>query len=163
MAGVVAYYDYKSIPGTNNIIPPKTIGRVVEELFCSGTVRYYHQPVGIVVATSQLIAQEAASKVKIFYTTPKNKPLLTIQDVLTAKATDRITVLTTVTATSKGQDTKQIIKGKFYMKQQYHFHMELQCCQVIPREDNLDMYPASQFLGFPQSSASYILNIPENK
>lgn len=102
MDGVVAYYDYKSIPGRNEIIPIVDNYPVVEELFCSGTVQYYDQPIGIVVATSNLIARQGASKVKVYYSSPKGKPLLTVQQVLQAKATHKITHQSTISPTRKG-------------------------------------------------------------
>lgn len=102
MPGVVAYYDYKSIPGRNEIIPLADNYPVVEELFCSGTVKYYDQPIGIVVAKSFLLARQGASKVKVYFNIPKEKPLLTVQQVLKAKATSRITHQSTISPTKKG-------------------------------------------------------------
>lgn len=102
MTGVVAFYDHTSIPGTNNVIPPQAGGIVVEELFCSGLIKYYHQPIGIVVANNHKVALEAATRVQVYYTNPTEKPLFNIADVLAAGATDRITVQTSVTATDKG-------------------------------------------------------------
>lgn len=102
MTGVVAYYDYKDIPGENNITPAIAGYVVVEELFCSGTVKYYHQPIGIIVANDQMLAVQAASKVKVFYTAAEKKPVLTIQEVLNANAKDRIKEQTTIVASGKG-------------------------------------------------------------
>lgn len=82
--------------------PVEETSTVVEELFCSRTVSYYHQPVGIVVANSHLLALQAAEKVKVFFDRPKEKPLLSIVDVLNANAKERIKVLTTVVASKKG-------------------------------------------------------------
>lgn len=77
-------------------------GTVTEQLFCNGKVQYYHQPIGIIVANSHYLAMTAAKNVKIYYTTPKGKPLFNIKDVLAAQATERITVRTAVKAKSKG-------------------------------------------------------------
>lgn len=41
--------------------------------------------------------------------------------------------------------------------------MELQCCQVIPTEDSLDIYASTQWMELTQMSASNILNIPGNR
>lgn len=105
MSGVEAYYDHKSIPGDNNVMPSNgfILPTVVEHLFCTGTVLFFHQPVGIVVANDEFLAIEAAKKVKIYYSTPPQKPLLSIKDVLKAKANDRITDQTTVVASRTGK------------------------------------------------------------
>lgn len=58
---------------------------------------------------------------------------------------------------------KHVIKGTWFTKAQYHYHMEVQCCQVIPIEDGLDMYPSTQWMDLCQLATSYILNIPMKK
>lgn len=83
-------------------MPPAAGCTVVEELFCSGKVLYFHQPVGMIVADKSWTAIQAAKKVKIYYSDPMSKPLLNVPDVLNAKATDRITPQTTVVAKTKG-------------------------------------------------------------
>lgn len=103
MTGVAAYYDYKDIPGQNNVIPSRIGFLQVEELFCSGKVAYYYQPIGIVVANKQELALQAANKVKVYFTSPKTKPLITIQDVLNANAKERILEQTTVVASKTGK------------------------------------------------------------
>lgn len=103
MNGVEAFYDHNSIMGANNIQPQAAGFMVPEELFCSGTVKFYSQPIGIIVANSQRLALNAASKVKVYYSTPETKPLLNIQDVLNNKATDRITHQTSIVASKKGE------------------------------------------------------------
>lgn len=102
MTGVVAFYDQTAIPGQNNIMPASGGLMVPEELFCSGTVKYYHQPIGIVVANNQTLAWQAAERVKVYYSAPSVQPLVTIKDVLEANAKDRITHQTTVVASKKG-------------------------------------------------------------
>lgn len=63
----------------------------------------------------------------------------------------------------QGNDVKHVVKGTWYAKEQYHFHMELQCVQVIPKEDGLDIYPATQWMDLNQIAISNVLNIPMNK
>lgn len=53
-----------------------------EELFCSGTVQYHSQPVGITVAKSQEIAEKAADLIEICYNKGKEKPVFTLRDIL---------------------------------------------------------------------------------
>lgn len=62
-----------------------------------------------------------------------------------------------------GVDVKHVIKGKWNVKHQYPFTMEVHCCQVIPNGDNLDIYTTTQWMDMTQLSASNVLNIHMNK
>lgn len=86
MTGVVAYYDKNDLPGPNTILPPilpPFAPLVYETLFCDGTVQYYFQPVGVIVAETPELAEKAAKLVKIKYEKGP-KPFLTIQQILEA-------------------------------------------------------------------------------
>lgn len=104
----MAYLDKNDIPGPNTFIPDdaNTILNpqvtIEEEVFCSGTVRYYHQPVGLIVAVTRKIAHEAANMVKISYR-PGPRPYTTIRQILQSNITSRINNEMTVRATSKGR------------------------------------------------------------
>lgn len=163
--GVVAYYDKKDIPGKNSFTPKEAgfLFVVDEEIFCSGIVKYYFQPVGITVATSQEVAEQAAELVKISYIEGKQKPLLTVRDILKAGAKDKIVEEGKVEAKSKGTDVKKVLKGTFDISWQYHYQMETQCCLVVPVEDGLDMFPATQTMNFAHVAAAKMLDIPANK
>ena len=68
MPGVVAFFSAKDIPGTNNFMPMKMMpGTEEEEIFASSIVRFHHQPVGVIVAESLELANEAAEHVTITY------------------------------------------------------------------------------------------------
>ncbi|EFA11446.2 uncharacterized protein LOC656938 [Tribolium castaneum] len=160
--GVVAFFSSDDIPGRNNFTPKETNSlffSVEEEIFCSGLVQYYNQPVGLVVATSQELAENAASLVRVTYNAGK-APLLTIQDVVKAK---KESLDTEIGPKSRGKDITHVLKGRSELSCQYHYHMETQCCSVVPTEDGLDMYPSSQWLDLSQTSAATTLNIPINK
>lgn len=97
---------------------------IKEELFCSGKVQYYDQPVGIVVANNHQVALEAAKKVSIYYSPPLDKPLLTVPEVLNAAdAKERIEPKTTVKATKK---------GKIPLRRLNKFHLFQSTIQVKP-------------------------------
>lgn len=70
---------------------PESPFNVKEELFCSGVVQYYSQPVGIIVADSQELAERGSELVEIKYKYAEEKPLLTIRDVLKAQKYERLT------------------------------------------------------------------------
>ncbi|CAH0550925.1 unnamed protein product [Brassicogethes aeneus] len=165
---VVAFYGKQDIPGENNFTPSMAwnLFAFKEEVFCSGTVQYYDQPVGIIVAKSQEVADKAAEIVKVNCTPPISEPLLVIKDVLKAPADvqkKKIKHLTDLVAKRKGNSIKKVIKGEFYVGPQYHFHMEVQCCAVIPVEDGLDVHSSTQWIDGTQLGVANVLNIPANK
>ncbi|CAH1116797.1 unnamed protein product [Phaedon cochleariae] len=162
--GVVRFLDKRDIPGSNTFMP-KTAGyQVEEELFCSGEVQYYAQPIGLIVAVDQEVAWNAAKLVNVKYKPPTTKPYLDVRDVVKAGVKDRITHQTTVVPNGKGTDVKHVVKGEFFLGQQYHYHMEVQCCNVIPTDDEgLDIYPSTQWMDANQMGAAAALNIPTNK
>ncbi|XP_018569701.1 xanthine dehydrogenase/oxidase-like [Anoplophora glabripennis] len=163
MKGVVAFLGKDDIPGQNTFTPKTKDFQIQEELFCSGKVQYYDQPIGIIVAKDQDVAVEAAELVEVTYSPPKRKPYLTIKDVLNAKDKSKIHHQITVIPKDKGTDVKHVVKGNVFLGLQYHFHMEVQCCNVVPTEDGLDLYPSSQWMDAAQLACSAVLNIPMNR
>lgn len=164
MAGVAAFYGKDDIPGRNTFMPIAAGQTVEEELFCSGTVQFYAQPVGIVVATSFELAERAADLVKLSYSAPSKKGLLSIQAVLDAKDQSRISQKSDFNPTKKGGDVKKTIKGTFYVEGQYHMHMEVQCCVVVPYEnDTYDVFAATQWPNVAQAGVATVLGLPLSK
>ncbi|KAF2904753.1 hypothetical protein ILUMI_01423 [Ignelater luminosus] len=171
--GVISFFGAKDILGPNSFVPSNTnypegfippgLHLVPEEVFCSGTVKYYFQPVGIIVAKTQELAERAADLVKVTYNPSTKKPLLTVREVLAANDPNRVSEEASMKATSKGNDVKHIIKGRYDMTPQYHYHMETQICCVIPNEGNLDIYPGTQWMDIIQTSVASILKIKENR
>lgn len=74
---------------------------IPEELFCSGIIRYYYQPVGLVVAVSREIAVRASNLVKITYS-PGPNAYFDIREILSNNVTDRIHHDMSSNATSRG-------------------------------------------------------------
>lgn len=103
MKGVVAFYDHHDIPGKNTFTPKEIYFPIEEELFCSNIVKYYSQPIGCVVATSQDIADKASEIIEVTYEESGKKPMLTVRDLLRENATDRI---------KDGDEVKPTTKGK---------------------------------------------------
>lgn len=68
MPGVVAFYSAKDIPGANTFMPAKMfLVMAPEEVFCSSEVKFFGQPVGIVLATTNEIANMAADLIDVIY------------------------------------------------------------------------------------------------
>lgn len=103
MEGVVAFYDKSDIPGKNTFTPEILQFTKYEELFCSGTVLFHSQPIGVIVAVTHNLAQKAADMVEISYSEGKEKPLYTIRQILNANATQKIIHEKTISPKRKGK------------------------------------------------------------
>lgn len=158
--GVVAFYSAKDIPGTNSFVDVG-FGYEVEELFASDTVRYYDQPLGMVVALSSDIANRATSKVKVMYSNGSDVVMPTLQDVFAHSQLDRIHSITP----SKLKEIKLsgaadiTAKGIFDIGLQYHFTMEPQTCIAVPFEQGLQVWSTTQWMDHTQSVISKMLQI----
>jgi xanthine dehydrogenase/oxidase len=158
----VAFYSKDDIPGDNNFTPTDMFP-AMEEIFCSGRVLYYEQPVGILVGNSMGILGGASDLVEITYDPPTVAPLLSVRQILAAGRTDRIQEIRTINPSRKGDDIQHVVTGSFDIYHQYHFHMETQCCNVIPNEDGLEIYPSSQWMDQIQLAVARMLKIQNNK
>lgn len=119
----MACYTSKDVPGDNTFIPknvnyppidhPPTVYPRYEEIFCSGVVQFYFQPVALVVAETHELAERGARMVKVAYTSSAKKPLLNIREVLKAGAKDRIEPEASLKPTRKG---KAMVYQKVFLK-----------------------------------------------
>ncbi|GBP91385.1 Xanthine dehydrogenase 2 [Eumeta japonica] len=164
--GVVAFYTAKDIPGKNSFVP---VGALLiqeeEEILCSKIIKYFGQPVAIIVANREKLANKAANMVKVKYATiNKNKPLLTIEDVLKSpEKKARVVNNKTVEPTARGNDIKCIVTGEYTIESQYHYFMEPQTCVVKPTEDGMEVHSATQWLDLTNTAISEALNVPANR
>lgn len=159
--GVVAFYSAKDVPGLNSFSPVDDLFFLKnEEIFCSGEVQYYNQPVGVIVAETQHIADRAANLVDVTYSNVK-KPVIDVKEAV--KDPNRLSLYTSVTATNKGTDVSKVIKGSMTIYQQYPFCMETLCSVSIPSEDGLEVHAATQLSMGVQVAISRALNMPLNK
>ncbi|XP_022827163.1 xanthine dehydrogenase 1-like [Spodoptera litura] len=163
LPGVLAFYTYKDIPGLNSFTPSDGQGGVTsanEEILCEGDVKYNGQPIGIIVAETQNLADRAARLVKVKYTnicTP-------ITDIKVAKEdSTRNTLFTSADATTTGSDVHKIITGSNVVHGQYHFPMETMVSVVRPTEEGLEVHLASQWMDGAHTMISRALKIDQNK
>ncbi|XP_071634820.1 uncharacterized protein [Temnothorax longispinosus] len=166
MKGVVAFFTAQDIPGKNLCISAASQLMMLindELLFAEKEVLCAGQPVGVIVAETHNLANEAAKLVEIKYTeTLKRKPVITVEDAIATKDETRFMHSMSVPAKKKGKNVKHTIKGVFQAGPQYHYPMETQACVCIPAEDGMDVYPTSQWPDLIQVSIANVLGVKNN-
>ncbi|XP_068627626.1 aldehyde oxidase 1-like [Battus philenor] len=159
--GVVAFYTAKDIPGVNSFTPAGALlSPNVEELLCNGKVKYYNQPIAIVVAKTRQIADRAAKLVTVKYRNVR-KPLLDIK--IAKNDASRTTLFLDIPQTDRGVDVTKVIKGSNTIYGQYHFCMETLVCVTRPTEEGLEVHSATQWMDGLQVATSRALNLQQNK
>ncbi|XP_034131067.1 xanthine dehydrogenase [Drosophila guanche] len=162
--GVIAFYCAKDIPGANTFSDP-SFGYQPEEIFCSGLVRHSEQPAGVVVALTADQAQRAAALVKISYSQTNSdfKLLPSLKHVFASGTPDPSRII--AVAKSKLEEVTfsdkpdMEVRGIFDMGLQYHFTMEPQTTVVIPFEDGLKVYSATQWMDHTQAVIAHMLQM----
>lgn len=105
--GVVAFYSAKDIPGKNLCVAAANKMFILtddELLFAEEDVAYAGQPVGVIVAETQALANEVAKLVEIKYKEKlTRKPVLTIEDALATQDQTRFQLTYNSTAEKKGR------------------------------------------------------------
>jgi xanthine dehydrogenase/oxidase len=109
LKGIVAFYGAKDVPGKNVMISKDSQEMLMtndEILFAENDILYSGQPVGVIVAETHNLANEAAKLVEIEYSEPnKRKPVLSIEDALAANDKSRIQHSMNVPAQKKGENS----------------------------------------------------------
>ncbi|OQV23095.1 Xanthine dehydrogenase [Hypsibius exemplaris] len=153
--GVTRVLVASDIPGANNIGP---LPNDPEELLASKRSLYAGQPVALVVATSQDIAERAAKLVKISYYDVKT-PTLNCRDAIKNQS------YVTVPGLSVGDADKAIagaankIEGELEIGTQNHMYMETEDAVTFPTEDGLNVECGTQWIYGTQISASQCCGI----
>ncbi|XP_050685719.1 uncharacterized protein LOC126980172 isoform X2 [Leptidea sinapis] len=162
--GVVAFFTAKDIPGRNTFTPLELPAQESEEeILATKKISYYGQPVALIVAVDQTLAVQASSLVKVAYKKSKAKPVLSVTDAL--KSPDkakRIREDANVTATDRGTDITKVLKGNFYVPDQYHYTLETQSCTVSNTRRGLVVRSATQWMDAVQVAVAKSLNMPSN-
>jgi xanthine dehydrogenase/oxidase len=164
--GVVAFFSAKDIVGKNTFMPENYMFVVEpEEIFCSSKVLFFNQPIGIIVAQSFKVANEAANLVKVVYVddTKEQSIKTSIRDVKNDPL--RTHVYQEYCKDSDAETTDKFthsINGTFEMGGQYHFSLETQTSLCIPIEDGIDVYSSTQWMDLTQIAIAEMLNIRIN-
>ena len=159
--GVIAFYTYKDIPGLNSFTPADFgFTSTNEEVLSEGTIRYHCQPIGIIVAETQNLADRASRLVKVKYSNV-TKP---VTDINVAKEDPtRNTIFTAIDATATGNDIHETFSGSNILGPQYHFPMETMVCVAKPTDEGLEVHMPTQWLDGPHTMIARALNLDLNK
>nr|XP_034833059.1 xanthine dehydrogenase/oxidase-like [Maniola hyperantus] len=162
LEGVLALYTAKDIPGVNSFTYPGIqLETEDEEILADKNIKFYGQPVAIVVAVSQDLAINAAKKVKVTYkNVPNTRPVLTINQA--KKISDRIISGDTIEPKGRGNDVKKVLKGVLDAKGQYLYYMEPLSCVVIPVDTGLEVYDTTQWMDITQIAVARCLSMPQS-
>lgn len=163
--GVFAILTSRDIPGKNSFVRGDFLLLFEdEELLASSKIQFYNQPVAIVVAKSQALADQAVFLVNVNYKNISKKPLIfTIEDAIKApKSENRLVSYPGIIPLSRGANVKKIILGKFISPRQYHFMMELHTTVTKLVDDGLEIYSSAQYIDITQAAIAQLLNIPES-
>ncbi|KYN05924.1 PREDICTED: xanthine dehydrogenase/oxidase-like [Cyphomyrmex costatus] len=167
MKGVVAFFSADDIPGKNLCISAVNEMMSLSEdelLFAENDVLYAGQPVGVVVAETQNLANEAAKLVKIKYIeSPNTKPIISIEDAINAHDETRFRRSVHIPAKRIGKNVQHTLKGFIQCNSQYHYSMETQSCVCVPVENGMEVYPSSQWMDLIQVSIADCLNVSNNR
>ncbi|KXJ82609.1 hypothetical protein RP20_CCG012771 [Aedes albopictus] len=164
--GVIAFYSAKDIPGQNDVMPFKDICPEKEEIFCSDKVLYHGQPVGVIIAKTFELANTASKRVLITYSEVQNPICTTIQKIIEHNQNDRIIEVDHgFEGPNYQQSTEGPLKvtGELDLGVQYHYYMETQSCICVPVENEMDIYPSTQWIDLIQVAISQMLNVSENR
>lgn len=161
MEGVIAFYSAKDIPGENTFTPDNVpLYSYNEEVLCSGAVKYYHQPIGIIVAKTQAIADEAAVLVTAKY---KNVKAAVVDLEVAKNDSNRSKLYKAAEATEKGTDVAKVVSHSTTLYGQYQFPIETIACVTKPTEEGLEVNVCTQWVNGVQLVVSRALNMEESR
>jgi xanthine dehydrogenase large subunit len=153
--GVSAILTAQDIPGENQI----GVGILDEPLLPFDDVNYIGQPVAIVVAQNEEIAESALALIKVKY--QPLEPILTISQALEKKS-----FLGPIRKIERGNleqgfsQSDFTLRGVIHTNAQDHFYLETQICRALPTEDNeIILYSATQSPSEVQQVSARVLGL----
>ncbi|XP_075976857.1 uncharacterized protein LOC142977055 [Anticarsia gemmatalis] len=159
--GVIEFYTAKDIPGLNSFTPADSmLYGANEEILCDGNVKFYHQPIGIIVAETQVLADRAAKLVTVKYSNVRT-PVVDIKKAKTDSARNKL--FYSIDASNAGSDVHKIITGDNTFYGQYHFTMETMATVAKPTEEGIEVHSATQWLDGTHVMISRALGVEQNK
>ena len=161
MRGVVAFFSAKDmLPGTNHL------GPIVldEELFREATVTSTGQPIGLIVAESEVIAQQALKHIKVTYG-DGSKPVISVSDAIAAKIPSSPPPhCLQVGDTDAGfKCAEVVVEGEVRIGGQEHFYLECNAALAVPDEGELTVYASTQTTMKTQKFAALVCGLDQSK
>lgn len=134
-----------------------------EEEILATKIKFYGQPIAIVVAKTEKLAEKVAKKVKVTYKNVSTAaPVLTIDEA--KKDSQRYVAGTpSIEPDGRGDNVTKVIKGVFDMEAQYHYYIEPITCVVVPVDKMLEVYDSSQWMDLSQIAIARSLGISESE
>lgn len=154
-------------------------------------VLYYGQPVGVLCAVDQQLAQRAVKLIKVTYMNsvagsneadasvyslarsflnpligaPAEKPVIaTLHAAHELNDNKRLWQNhPPVLATRRGVNATQKIAGRFEIGGQFHYTMEPHTCVCVPAEKGMDVYCSTQWIEITQMAIAAMLDIQEHQ
>ncbi|CAG8744209.1 11711_t:CDS:2, partial [Cetraspora pellucida] len=158
--GVKGFFSAKDVPGKNNW------GIIIQddEIFASKEVFCVGQVIGLIVAETKEIAQEAKSLVKIEYEVLPH--ILTIEEAIEQNSFFPMPLQLERGDIEKGfQEADYVFAGETRAGGQEHFYMETNVSLVIPKKENdeFEIFSSTQNVSGTQNKVAESLGIPANK
>lgn len=164
LPGVVAFIGPDDIPAKGN---HEVFGQI---LFATDKVEYHGQPLGLIVAESQVEAETGAQAVHVEYLQDANlgSPLLSIGEAIQAGSyyDPPMDLVTTIGDAKAAMKTAQctIQNARYKLPSQQHFYMEPQGALVLPDEaGTFTVTSSTQNLDAVQKAVAETLGIPWHK
>eukprot|EP00520_Triparma_pacifica_P017654 CAMPEP_0118636436 /NCGR_PEP_ID=MMETSP0785-20121206/2621_1 /TAXON_ID=91992 /ORGANISM="Bolidomonas pacifica, Strain CCMP 1866" /LENGTH=1412 /DNA_ID=CAMNT_0006527561 /DNA_START=58 /DNA_END=4292 /DNA_ORIENTATION=+ len=159
---VILHEDLIKTGGNNKL------GPVIkdEEVFGTKRVRHFGMVLGIVVAETLEIAQEAARLVKVEYENFEDNVIISIEEAIAAKSFYPMTDHTIESGdVAAGFETPGavVVEGKFRLGGQEHFYLECNTTMAVPTETGLTVYTSSQAPTKTQMYCASAAGLPANK
>eukprot|EP00475_Leptophrys_vorax_P030213 TRINITY_DN4510_c0_g1_i3.p1 TRINITY_DN4510_c0_g1~~TRINITY_DN4510_c0_g1_i3.p1 ORF type:complete len:720 (-),score=209.85 TRINITY_DN4510_c0_g1_i3:77-2236(-) len=154
----------QSVGGTNEVF--LDMGR--HEVFASDQVNWIGQPIGVIVATSYKIAQEASALVHVDYS--EADAIVSIEDAIMKGSYQPSSPAGGMQTVTRGdvdagiKESQFVVSGSTLTASQQHFYMETQVTVAKPTEDGgLHVYCASQYPTGTRAAVMNALNLPARK
>ncbi|XP_055380079.1 uncharacterized protein LOC129611138 [Condylostylus longicornis] len=171
MKEIVAFFGAKDIPGNNSFILVGAFPFFIEDepvfLKINKVVKYYDQPVGILVGSDPFSLKKAVKLVKLTYEKvhPVTKsPIFSLNDIKQKSDLTKRTVSSVTHKTSNSLKDcvhKKQVKSNFSINGQYHFTMEPQTVVCKPTENGITLYCSNQFIDLHHIVLEKFLNMPQ--
>ncbi|CAG9582950.1 unnamed protein product [Danaus chrysippus] len=159
--GVIAFYTAADIPGRNSFVPAvNDTNKADEEVLCDGEVKYYNQPLGIIVGEYQEAVDKAVILVEVTYANVR-QPVL---DIAIAKhIPERVTFYAANNPSGRGNDIYKIIKGEQNIYTQYHFPIETIVGITQKTEEGIRVFNTAQGIDSVQVTTSRALLMDQSR